>query len=125
MNVKLRWYVMPSDGGPNELLTAERDFDLPFVPFIGLEIYFLVRAVPSHLAQEEFGGKRDLGYVVASVEYWPHSGEVAVSDSSHDGATSERSAYSRDVWLAWFEDAEFSVRPETPPRGTRHLRPVE
>ena len=125
MKVKLRWYVMPSDGGPNDLLTAERDFDLPFAPFLGLEIYFLVSAVPSHLAQEEFGGKRDLGYVVAGVEYWPHDGGVVVSDSSHDGATNERSAYAREVWLAWFEDAGFLVRPQTPPHGTRHLRSVD
>jgi hypothetical protein len=125
MKVKLRWYVMPSDGGTNDFLTAERDFELPYVPFIGLEIYFLVRAVPPHLAQEEFGGKRDLGYMVAAVEYWPHSGETVVSDSSHDGSTSERSAYSREAWLGWFEDAGFSVRPQTPPHGTRHLRSVE
>jgi hypothetical protein len=125
MKVRLRWYVMPSDCGPNDFLIAEREFDLPFVPFTGLEIYFLVRAVPSHLGQEEFGGKRDLGYVVAGVEYWPHSGEMIAWDSSHDGSANKRSDYSREAWLGWFEDAGFSVRPQTPPHGTRHLRPVE
>jgi len=68
---------------------------------------------------------RELRYVVDTFEYWVHSGEIVLGDLSHGIDSREPSSYSRDLWIAWFEDAGFALLDESFPReSARALRMV-